>query len=301
MKVGFVGASGLMGHGMAKNILAKGHELSYTVHTREPEDLKAAGAVRVADNAELGRSCEVVVICVTAAPDVEFAVTGPEGLLTEPRPGLIIADATTSEPDVTHRLSELAAAKGVAFIDTPLTLGPAAAEAGTLNVIVGGDDATWERVAPVIESFAGKIIRTGPVGTAHTLKLINNFVFQGMCTSIAEAFAVAAKSGLDPRLVEQILLAGTMGNKLLVDLAATLDGNYSQMTFKLDNARKDVRYYSRMAGNLDMVTPIGDGVHEALLLAAAMGYGGEFVPSLVKALEKLHGISIRSQIPRDQS
>ena len=108
--IGFVGASGLMGHGMAKNIRAKGFELSITVHQRtEPvQDLLAAGAQRVAGYADLA-ACDAVVICVTGSPQVESVVAGPGGLLSNARKGLIVIDTSTSEPDSTRRLAALCA------------------------------------------------------------------------------------------------------------------------------------------------------------------------------------------------
>lgn len=117
-QIGFVGASGLMGHGLAKNIVSKGFPLAYTVRNRVPEGLDELGATRVADYAELGRVSDVVVICVTSALDVEAVVTE---LLTEPKPGLIIMDASTSEPAMTYALAEKAATKDVRFADIPLT------------------------------------------------------------------------------------------------------------------------------------------------------------------------------------
>lgn len=134
MQVGFVGVTGLMGHGMAGNILAAGLPLAYTL--RKPServaDLAAAGAVRVENPAALGRACDVVVLCVTSSADVEEVVTA---LLTAPREGLVVVDTSTSEPSVTRRLAADCAEKGVRFVDAPVTRGPAEAEAGTLNVM----------------------------------------------------------------------------------------------------------------------------------------------------------------------
>ena len=106
LKIGFVGASGMMGHGMAKNLVTKGFPVSYTVHRREVDDLREAGATRAESLAALGRDNDLVIICVTAAEDVAAVVTGPDGLLTEAREGLVIVDSSTSEPSVTLKLAE---------------------------------------------------------------------------------------------------------------------------------------------------------------------------------------------------
>lgn len=292
MRVGFVGATGLMGHGMARNIVTKGFELAFTLRRDGDDrvaDLLEAGATRAADNVELGRTCDVIVICVTSSADVEAIVAD---LLAEAKPGLVIVDSSTAEPASTRWLAEAALEQGVGYVDAPLTLGPQQAEEGTLNVIVGADDEQFEVVRPVIETFAGRVIRSGGVGTAHTLKLINNFVFQAMCNAVAEGFGVAAKAGLDPALVEDILGVGTMDNALIHNLAKTLHGDYEAMTFQLDNARKDLRYYQRMTSDLGYVASLGDATHTALELASAQGFGGEYVPSIVKSQARLNGVEI---------
>lgn len=291
MRIGIVGATGLMGHGMARNILAAGLPLAYTLRTPSERvaDLAAAGAEQAADNAALGSACDVVVLSLTSSADVEEVFSA---LLTAPREGLVVVDTSTSEPSVTRRLALAGAAHGVRLVDAPVTRGPAEAEAGTLNVMVGADDAAYEQVRPVIEAIAGRILRTGETGTAHTLKLLNNFVIQAITTSLAEAFAVAAKAGMDPRLVEEILGMGVAESALLHLMGRALDGDHSGMVFALDNARKDVRYYTRLAGDNAVPAPVGDGVHEALGIASALGFGGEYVPALVKAQAVLNGVEI---------
>lgn len=291
--VGFVGASGLMGHGMATNLVTKGVPLSYTVHRREPDGLAEAGATRVDSYAELGRRCQVVFVCVTTADDVTEVLTGPEGLLTDPAEGLIVVDSSTSEPSVTVRLGELAAARGVRLVDAPLGRTPKEAEAGRLNCMIGGDPDAVAVVRPLVELFAENILPTGPLGSAHTVKLLNNFVVQAQVAAMAEAFAVAARRGIDPGLLVEILSMGPAANQIVSIIGNTLDGDFDGMVFALDNARKDVRYFTRLAGDAGHPTPVGDGVHEALGLACALGYGQEFVPSIVRAAEHLAGTPIR--------
>ncbi|NLE96441.1 MAG: NAD(P)-dependent oxidoreductase [Propionibacterium sp.] len=289
--VEFVGATGLMGHGMAKNTAKAGYDLRFTLRSDSDrvDDLIELGAQRVDDHAALGRECDIVVICVTASRDVEEVV---EGLLIEPRERMVIVDTSTSEPSSTLRLGALARAKNVGYVDAPLTKGPAAAEAGELNTMVGGQEFDVEKALPVIEAYAGYVLPTGDLGTAHTLKLINNTVIQSFCHSLAEGFAVAAKSGLDPKLVETILGSGGMESAFLHAIANGLDGDNSGMEFYIDNARKDVRYYNRLAAELGVVLPIGSATHQSLATASALGFGQEFVPTIVKAQGKLNGVDL---------
>lgn len=297
--VGFIGASGMMGHGMAKNLLAAGYPLTYTVHRSGVADLDDLGARRAADPAELGASCDVVIICVTGSPQVENVVTGPKGLLTRPREGLIIIDASTSEPSSTARLAAAALAKGVRYVDAPLTQGPAEAEAGTLNTLVGADDATFARVRPIVSTYSANVIHCGGTGAGHTVKLLNNFAVQALANALAESFAVAAKAGVDPRVVVDVIAAGHLDCAFLHKMDKTLDGDFEVMRFGLDNARKDMRYYVRLAGDQGVTCVVGHGVLSGLSLAHALGYGSEFVPSLVKAQAQLNGVEIRAAAPRE--
>lgn len=294
-QIGFVGATGLMGHGMAGSILRAGFPLAYVLRRDNDErvaDLDAAGATRLPGYAELGAECDLVVLCVTASADVREVVMG---LLTAPREGLIIVDCSTVEPALTRELAQVAAAKGVRYADAPLTQGPAQAEAGTLNVIVGADHDLYAEIEPVLQAMASNILHAGGIGNGHALKLINNFVMQATNAMLAEAFGTAAKVGLDPSLVEEILALGKYDNAVLHLVAKTLHGTFDAQAFLLDNAKKDVRYYTQMAAESGCMAGIGSATLNAFQAASNLGFGQEFVPSLVKAQAVLNDVTIRTE------
>jgi 3-hydroxyisobutyrate dehydrogenase-like beta-hydroxyacid dehydrogenase len=296
-RIGFIGASGLMGHGMAKNLLAKGHPLGLTVHRNRERvaDLLAAGASQAASPAELARSVDIVFVCVTGSPQVESAVTGPDGLLAGARKGLTIVDCSTSEPDSTTRLRTQCAAAGVAFVDAPLARTPVEAEQGRLNVMVGADAQTFAALEPVLKCFAENVIHVGGPGAGHIIKLLNNFIAQAICTATAEAFAVGQRAGVDLRKLVELISAGAVNSGLFQMMAKTLQGDMGGLKFELDNARKDIRYYTHLAEGLNIPTVMGEAVHQSLALASALGHGKKFVPSLVEAQEQLTGAKI---VPR---
>ena len=295
--IGFVGASGLMGHGMARNLIAKGHSLQLTVHSNSDRvaDLLAAGAVRAAHAAALAASCEVVFLCVTGSPQVEALIRGPQGLLAGAKPGLLIVDCSTSEPDSTTALRAECAAAGVVLVDAPLARTPVEAEAGKLNVMVGADAAVFQRLEPLLRCFAENVFHVGGPGAGHVIKLLNNFIGQAICTATAEAFAVGQRAGVDLRQVVALISPGAVNSGLFQAMARTLDGDLTGLKFELDNARKDIRYYTHLAENLAVPTVVGEAVHQSLTLASALGYGKAYVPSLVQAQEKLTGAVI---VPR---
>ena len=293
--IGFIGASGLMGHGMAKHLLAKGHALALTVHRNRERvaDLLAAGATEAAHPAALAQRSEIVFLCVTGSPQVEASLTGPEGLLAARKADLLIVDCSTSEPDSTARLRATCAEAGATLVDAPLARTPIEAEAGKLNVMVGADAAVFARLEPVLRCFAENVFHVGGPGAGHIIKLLNNFIAQAICTATAEAFAVGQRAGIDPQKLVDIVTLGAVNSGLFQMMSKTLQGDMGALKFELDNARKDVRYYTHLAEGLAIPTIVGEAVHQSLVLASALGHGKKFVPSLVEAQEQLTGAKLR--------
>jgi len=283
-----------MGHGMARNLLAKGHALGLTVHRNRERvaDLIGAGAVERATAAELARTSEIVFLCVTGSPQVESSLTGKDGLLAGARRGLVIVDCSTSEPDSTARLRTLSAEAGALLVDAQLARTPVEAEAGKLNVMVGADAETFARLEPVLHAFAENVFHVGGPGAGHIFKLLNNFIAQAICTATAEAFAVGQRAGIDPKKLVDIVSKGAVNSGLFQMMAKTLDGDLGALRFELDNARKDIRYYTHLAEGLAIPTVVGEAVHQSLVLASALGHGKKFVPSLVEAQEQLTGAKL---------
>lgn len=296
-RIGFIGASGLMGHGIAKNLQAKGHPLALTVHRNRERvaDLLAAGATQAASFAELARGSDIVFLCVTGSPQVEAAVLGDPGVLAGAARGLIVVDCSTSEPDSTNRLRERCATAGVVFVDAPLARTPVEAEAGRLNVMVGATPETFATLQPVLARFAENVLHVGGPGAGHIIKLLNNFIAQAICTATAEAFAVGQRAGVDLKQLVALISAGAVNSGIFQMMAKSLDGDLAGLKFELDNARKDIRYYTHLAEGLNVPTVVGEAVHQSLALASALGHGRKFVPSLVEAQEQVTGAKIRPQ------
>ena len=293
-RIGFIGL-GLMGHGMAKNLVTKGFPLTVRAHrNRKPlEDLLAAGAKEVKGNAEVARNADIVFLCVTGAPQVEEIVFGADGLMTAARSGLIVVDTSTSEPATTAKTREALAQQGVAFIDAPLARTPVEAEQGRLNVMVGADDAMFARLKPVLGAFAENIIHAGPPGHGLVLKLINNFIAQAICTASAEAVATAAKAGLSIRKLHEVISAGAVNSGLFqMVVGKMLEGDLTGLKFTLSNAAKDLRYYTHFTESMMLPSIIGEAVHQSLVTANALGLGDKYVASLIEAQEKVTGTRI---------
>jgi 3-hydroxyisobutyrate dehydrogenase-like beta-hydroxyacid dehydrogenase len=294
MKIGYVGASGLMGHGMAKNLLAKGQQVAITVHQKRDrvQDLLDAGATLATDIAALGASCDVVLLCVTGSPQVEAVVAGPDGLLSRAKAGLVIVDCSTSEPASTAHLRALAHAKGVTLVDAPLARSPVEAEAGRLNIMVGATPEMFAKLEPILKCCAENVFHVGGPGAGHGIKLLNNFIGQAICTATAEAFAVGQRAGIDPKQLVALVGAGPVNSGLFQAMAKTLQGDYTGLKFELNNASKDLRYYVHLTESVKAPSLVGTSVHQSLVTACALGFGAELVPSLVKAQAQINQVKI---------
>ena len=293
-RIGFIGI-GMMGHGMAKNLLAKGFPLAFIVHRDRSRiaDLVAAGAREVKTPAELAAASDVVILCVTGSPQVEANVFGENGLLGAARAGLIVIDTSTAEPGSTAKIREALAAKGTTFVDAPLARTPKEAEEGRLNTMVGADDATFARLKPVFAAFCENIFHVGPPGAGHTLKLVNNFMALTIVASIGEAFAVASKAGVKLDKLHEVVSQGALNSNIFQMMAGgAVQGDLARMKFSIQNAAKDLRYYTHLAESLPVASFVGEAVHQSFAQAVALGLGERMVPSMIEAQEKLTGVQI---------
>ena len=207
-RIGFIGL-GAMGAGMADNLLRKGWPLTVCVHRSRTaaERLIAAGATEAVSPRDLAAACDIVILCVTGSREVEMLVKGPNGLAAVGTP-LLIIDCSTSNPSSTTALAAELAALGVTLIDAPLARTPKEAAEGKLDVMVGAEPEDFKAREPVLTAFCENIFHVGPPGHGHVLKLVNNMMAMSFAASIAEAFAVAAKSGLDLNRLYDVISAG---------------------------------------------------------------------------------------------
>ena len=291
-RVGLIGV-GLMGHGIGKNILAKGFDLTVMAHkNRAPvDDLVSKGAHERNNPLAVAKECDLVILCVTGTPQVEHLIYGEYGLLGAVRDGLIIADCSTAEPDSTARIAKDVEAKGGHFVDTPMTRTPKEAAAGKLGLMTGGPEAVIARIRPVLECFADTIVHAGAVGSAHQLKLINNFLSICHAAVAAEAITVAAKAGVDMQALKDIVMAGGAASVMfgrLINVPLSDDDSHAQ--FAIRNARKDLRYYTNMTEQLPVTSFLAETAHQITVMADNMGYGERFIPRLIDVLMQVNGV-----------
>jgi 3-hydroxyisobutyrate dehydrogenase-like beta-hydroxyacid dehydrogenase len=294
-RIGFIGAAGLMGHGMARCILGKGLSLSLVLHRERDRvaDLVAGGATLAASPAELAQRSDALILCVPSSVEVEASMLGPQGIVAGAREGLVVIDTTTAEPASTLRLGEVLAAEGVRFADAPLMRTPVQAEEGLLNSVVGADDALFAHIRPLLATYCENIWQVGPLGAGHTLKLVNNFITQGTAALIAEACTTATRAGVDLEKLFAVISEGGANSSVFQRMMPWILGrSEGGMLFKLRHAQKDVRYYTHLAEAVGSTAFLGEAVHQTFTLAMAQGEGEAYVPAIARGLARANGIEL---------
>jgi len=213
------------------------------------------------------------------------------------RPGLIVVDTSTAEPASTAKIRADLAAKGTKLVDAPLARTPKEAEEGKLNTMVGADAEDFKIVEPILKAFCENIFHVGPPGHGHVLKLVNNMMAMSFAASIAEAFAVAAKTGLDLNKLYDVISVGGVNCGIFQMMATkTLkEGDVTGFKFGISNAQKDLRYFTHLAEMLPVATFMAEATHQSFVQAVNLGFGDKLIASLFEAQEKINGVKI---VPR---
>ena len=280
MQIGLIGA-GLMGHGMAVNLLKHGHGVTVIAHrNRDPVvDLVARGATEAKDLGQMAQDASIILLCLPESRAVEDTINR---LRPNLRPRHILIDTGTSNPDTTRRLARELAHMGVGYADAPLTGGPEQAAAGELGVLCGADAKTFAAIMPILKCFATTVRHAGPAGSGHVAKLVSNYLVTGMIALVAQAFGAARKAQIDWRDLYEAMLNGSGNSGVLRKMVApALEGDFDGYRFSIANAAKDIGYYADMAEKLGCGSPLTAAVTEVFVNAMEAGHGGRNVSHLL--------------------
>jgi 3-hydroxyisobutyrate dehydrogenase len=294
MNVGFIGL-GHMGHPMSRNVLAAGYDLMvHDVHREAAADLEAAGATWAATPRETGAGRDVVITMLPTPPIVEQVLLGENGLLAGLAPGSVWIDMSTSVPAVADRVR--AVAGPVAILDAPVSGMAAGAQAGTLQIFAGGEQAVFERVRPLLEAMGdpGRILYVGGHGAGYTVKLMLNLLWFAHLVATAEVLTIGTQAGVDLATLRRCLLASPAASNFLEhDVLSVLeDGDYDE-SFALALACKDLGLAVGLAGQVGVPAELSALV-EQIYRRARRQYGdqgGEMLP--VKLYEDLTNAPLR--------
>jgi len=249
-RIGFIGV-GVMGEPMCRNLVRKSGlpVLAYDPHPAPLERLASDGVRSASSVAEVIQQSDVILMSLPSGKIVESICRGADGLIAHGRAGQILIDLSTSAVDSTRALAADFAAQQIEFLDAPVARTRAAAEAGTLALMIGGEAATVERVRPLLATFASDITHCGPVGCGQVVKILNNMVLFETVVAISEAHAIGERAGVDPALLFDALSKGSADSFALRShgMKAVLPGEFPERAFSVQYARKDLGYALKLA------------------------------------------------------
>ncbi|MBX5442424.1 MAG: NAD(P)-dependent oxidoreductase [Solirubrobacteraceae bacterium] len=287
MRAGIVGA-GHMGGRMGRRVRDAGDPIvAYDV---DPERLAASGLEPAASVADLVARVDVVLLSLPDSTVIEPVVLGDGGVLAAARPGQVVVDLSTAAPDSTQRMHAALAERGVAYVDAGVSGGAKAAEAGTLTIMAGGEPEALERVRPVLERFASKIVHMGPSGAGHVAKLLNNFLNGIALAATSEVMVAARRAGLDlERFLDVLNSSSGVNFATLNRFPHIVRGDYLEGGLTGRLMAKDVRLYLDFVARAGVPTFTGPGCLAAFEVVNAMGYGDQISNRVVDGIGDLAG------------
>lgn len=291
-KIGFIGL-GIMGQGMARNLLKAGFPLRVwnRTHTKT-ELLVAEGAVAATSPADVAAHCDIILICVSDTPDVEAVLLHENGVIYGAAAGNLVIDCSTISPQATQRFAGILAQKGAHLLDAPVSGGSEGAARGTLSIMVGGDEAQFNRALPVFQAMGKTITHVGPTGAGQMVKLVNQILVVVTMLGVSEALLFAQAGGLDLGKVLTAVSGGAAGSWMLANRGPQVIQRDWRPGFTIDLQQKDLRLVLETADALGVPALATSAVFHLYRTLQQQGLGAEGNHALVKALENLAGFEV---------
>ncbi len=299
-RVGFVGL-GTIGRPMATNIVRKGFPLVvFDLNQSAVGDLINEGAEGRGTAAGVARASDIVITMVPDAPDVEKAALGAGGIIEGIQEDGLYIDMSTVDPTTSRKIGAEIVKKGARMIDAPVARTVDNAWAGTLSIMTGGDPTDVEEAMPVLQAMGDTFTYCGPLGNGHAMKLVNNFISAGIMALHTEALTFGVKAGLKIEDIIELVMSTFAGSRQLGEVFPNkpLIGDFSPGFFTR-LSMKDQRLALQLAKEMNVDTPVGRGVFEALETTCAKGYDTQDFSSVLRVREEEAGIEVRLSTAKD--
>jgi 2-hydroxy-3-oxopropionate reductase len=291
--IGFIGL-GIMGRPMAKNLLKAGHKLVvYDIVQSSVDDVASNGAVRGESSSDVASKSDIVITMLPDGPDVEAAMFGPGGVLQGVRQGCIVVDMSSISPTVAQKVGAACTAKGIGFLDAPVSGGEPKAIDGTLAIMVGGEASVFEKVKPILEKMGSSVLLTGPVGAGNVTKLANQIMVACNIAAMGEALVLATRAGLDPEVVFNAVKGGLAGSTVLNAKAPMVIGRNFKPGFRIRLHQKDLRNALLAGDSMKVPLPLTSLVQQMLITLMNEGKGDLDHSAIVNYIEQGAGVDVR--------
>ncbi|MDO9211626.1 MAG: NAD(P)-dependent oxidoreductase [Deltaproteobacteria bacterium] len=294
-KIGFVGL-GTMGKWMAFNLMKAGFPLKFFARRKEVvEQMTSQGGKALPSLKELAQESTWVIFCLPDTEAVEAVLFGKDGIVDVLKPGQMVIDCGTIHPLSSRKIAASLQGRGIPFLDAPISGMEARAKAGTLTIMVGGEEAVFQQVRPALEAMGNKIIYAGISGNGQMMKLINQVMFDIHCAAIAELLPMAVKMGLDPEQTCTVARTGT-GQCFALDNFAPLilEGNFGP-GYPLADAYKDMVHVAEISSAHRIPLPITAAAMVTYQMALDQGLGKENKGAMIKVWEGVLGVQVRKK------
>lgn len=292
--IGFIG-TGVMGKSMSRNLIKAGYPLIvYDINPKPLEELKEMGAAVGRSSKDVAGQSDVVITMLPNSEDVEKAILGQNGVMEGIRGNSIVIDMSTIDPSVSRRISQNLLTKGIKMLDAPVSGGPEGAEAGTLSIMVGGDENIFHKCEDIFKSMGKNIFHCGPNGNGAIVKCVNNVLAGTMAAVTAEALAMGVKAGVDFKVLFDIISVST-GRSVFLKYACpqkAFKGDF-EPGFMADLMYKDLGIAMTLAREQSVPMPVGALSHQIFSHLKASGLGKKDWSITIKQYEDLLGIKLR--------
>jgi 3-hydroxyisobutyrate dehydrogenase len=290
--IGFIGL-GIMGQGMARNLLKAGFPLRVWNRTHTKKDmLVAEGATAASSPADVAAHSTIILTCVSDTPDVEAVLLHENGVIFGAAAGSLVIDCSTISPQATQRFAGILAQKGIHMLDAPVSGGSEGAAKGTLSIMVGGEVAAFERALPILQAMGKTITHVGPTGAGQMVKLVNQILVVVTMLGVSEALLFAQAGKLDLAKVLTAVSGGAAGSWMLTNRGPQVIQRDWRPGFTIDLQQKDLRLVLETADALGVPALATSAVFNLYRTLQQQGLGAEGNHALVKALENLAGFEV---------
>jgi 2-hydroxy-3-oxopropionate reductase len=292
-QIGFIGL-GIMGKPMAMNLLKAGHSLTvYDIVPEKIKDLVAAGAKAGASSKDVAKQSEIVITMLPNSPHVKEAVLGAGGVLEGAKSGTILIDMSSIAPLASKEIAQKVRQKGVVMLDAPVSGGEPKAIDGTLAIMVGGPQETFDQVKDILGVMGASVTHVGEIGSGNMTKLANQIIVALNIAAMSEAMVLAAKAGVDPEKVFEAIRGGLAGSAVLnAKMPLVLKGNFKP-GFRIELHIKDLANALDTAHEVGVPLPLSSGVMEVMQALKADGKGADDHGGIIQFYEKLAKVQVR--------
>jgi 2-hydroxy-3-oxopropionate reductase len=294
-KIGFIGL-GIMGKPMARNLLKAGYQLVvYDINSEAVKELIRDGAKEGKSSGDVASQCEVIITMLPNSPEVKEVVLGINGVIDDIKPGSVLIDMSSIAPLTSKEVSKKLLHKGAIMLDAPVSGGEPKAVAGTLAIMVGGPQETFNKVKDILGAMGASVTLVGDIGSGNITKLANQIIVALNIAAIGEAMVLATKAGVDPEKVYQAIRGGLAGSTALdAKMPLILDGNFKP-GFRIELHIKDLLNALDTAKELDVPGVLTGKVLEIMQTLKADGKGKDDHGGLIQYYEKAAKVKVRKR------